>query len=197
MTWVIYFSINKYYLPFYWRKYIATFECKLFFTYYCSINASHIESNVYFAVSINALFLFYFRIFSPKNRGTELDNGDAASSSTIAFRVRGGSQFNKYDSWSLAESMCSEGGDVAASGDSLGGWVAPFEEEKLEEERLRKELKIAKKKQKQQQKMQVPPKYILLAYWLLSTQMSVVIAVVALLSIIIIMNKISMCKFLK
>ena len=45
---------------------------------------------------------------------------------------------------------------VRTSSDSVGGWgLAPYEEEKAEEDRLRRELKQAKKKQKQQQKMQV------------------------------------------
>ena len=49
-----------------------------------------------------------------------------------------------------------EVGMVRTSSDSVGGWgLTPYEEEKMEEERLRKELKQVKKKQKQQQKMQV------------------------------------------
>lgn len=52
--------------------------------------------------------------------------------------------------------MAGEVGMVRTSSDSVGGWgLTPYEEEKAEEDRLRKELKLVRKKQKQQQKMQV------------------------------------------
>eukprot|EP01035_Chromulina_nebulosa_P022911 gene22911-29677_t len=68
------------------------------------------------------------------------------SNGALAFRVRGGAQ---------GGGVAGEVGMVRTSSDSVGGWgLTPYEEEKAEEDRLRKELKLVRKKQKQQQKMQ-------------------------------------------